>query len=139
MKKIVIYILLYGISLAASVYFGGIHIAEESLTPLFMAAGSIFMILIFRNQDAPDTMNYPESNDVILSYEEKRTMLLSSAKTLSASVPLELLLIFTWHPIPKTLFSILVFVLSWSIGLHLGRRKIRAAVYARMNPQDKEE
>ena len=139
MKKFLLYTLIYGISLVLSLKIGGVYLSEASFTPLFMTIGSVIMILIFHSQDAPDTMNYPESNDVILTYEEKRTMLLSSAKTLSASVPLEILLIFTWHSIPKTLFSILVFILGWGIGLYLGRRKIHDSVHTRMHMQDKEE
>ena len=139
MKKFLLYTLIYGISLVLSLKIGGVYLSEASFTPLFMSIGSVIMILIFHSQDAPDTMNHPESNDVILTYEEKRTMLLSSAKTLSASIPLEILLIFTWHSIPKTLFSILVFILGWGLGLYLGRRKIHDSVHARMHMQDKDE
>lgn len=139
MKKILIHILIYGISLVISLYFGGIHIAEESITPLLLIPATIFMALVWRGRDTPNTMNIPESSDVILTYEEKRTMLFASSETLYASIPLQLPLIFTWPPLPKILFSLLVFVFAIGIGFHLGRRKIRAAVYARMNPQDKEE
>lgn len=133
MKKFLIYILIYGISLAVSLRIGGLYISEASLTPLFMIAGTVFMAIVWRHDDTPNTMNIPESSDVTLTYEEKRTMLLASSNTLYASVPLQLLLIFTWHPLPKTLFSVLVFIFGISIGLHLGRRKIRSSVYERMN------
>lgn len=138
MKTILLYIMIYGISLAVSLTVGGVYIGEASLTPFFMAIGTVFMALVWRAQETPDTMNYPESNDVKLTYEEKRTMLLASSKTLYASLPLQLLLIFTWHPFLKTLFSIVGFLFGIGIGFHIGRRKIRGAVYARMNRKNNE-
>lgn len=133
MKRFLTYILIYGISLALSLKLGGIYIGKASLTPLFMIASTVLMALIWRSEDAPNTVNIPESSGVILTDEEKQTMLFASSNTLYASVPLQLLLIFTWNPALKTLFSVLVFFFGITIGLHLGRRKIRSSVYERMN------
>ena len=133
MKRFLTHILIYGISLALSLKLGGIYIGKASLTPLFMIAAAVFMALIWRSHDTPDTINIPESSDVTLTDEEKRTMLAASSNTLYASVPLQILLIFTWHSVLKSLFSVLVFFFGITIGLHLGRRKIRSSVYERMN------
>ncbi|MBE6599439.1 MAG: hypothetical protein E7638_08365 [Ruminococcaceae bacterium] len=133
MKRFLTYILIYGISLALSLKLGGIYIGKASLTPLFMIGAAVFMALLWRSHDAPDTINIAESSDVTLTDEEERTMLFAASKTLYASVPLQILLIFTWHPVLKSFFSVLVFFFGITIGLHLGRRKIRSSVYERMN------
>lgn len=133
MKRVLTRILIYGISLALSLKLGGIYIGKASLTPLFMIGAAVFMALIWRSEDTPNTINTVESSDVTLTEEEKRTMLFASSNTLYASVPLQILLIFTWQPVLKSLFSVLVFFFGISIGLHLGKRKIRSSVYERMN------
>ena len=91
MKRFLIHILIYGISLALSLKLGGICIDKASLTPLCMIVPSIIMALLWRGNDMPVNT----SGDVTLTEEERRTMLLAASNTLYASVPLQILLIFT--------------------------------------------
>jgi len=129
MKRFLIHILIYGISLALSLKFGGIYIGKASLAPLCMIVPSIIMALLWRGNDMPVNT----SGDVTLTEEERRTMLLAASNTLYASVPLQILLTFTWYPFLKTLFAVLVFVFSIGIGMHIGKRMILSSVYDRMN------
>jgi len=85
--------------------------------------------LLWRGNDMPVNT----SGDVTLTEEERRTMLLAASNTLYASVPLQILLTFTWYPFLKTLFAVLVFVFSIGIGMHIGKRMILSSVYDRMN------
>lgn len=129
MKRFLIHILIYGISLALSLKLGGICIDKASLTPLCMIVPSIIMALLWRGNDMPVNT----SGDVTLTEEERRTMLLAASNTLYASVPLQILLIFTWYPLLKIFFAVLVFVFSIGIGMHIGKRMILSSVYDRMN------
>lgn len=131
-------VVIYVLAVVLTVLYGGLHISEISIIPIAFAAATVWMAFVWHLDEAPDTANMFDYNDVTLTYGEKRTMFLVCAKVLGLSLPLQLMLIFTWSDLPKGFFSIFIFFAAIIIGFHLGRRKIRDKVYARMDEQKRD-